>query len=44
MTLERVMQDGTKIRANAAADSFRERNGWSKRWGKPGNKWRRCKP
>ena len=25
ITLERVMQDGTKIRANAAADSFRRK-------------------
>jgi transposase len=27
ITLERVMQDGTKIRANAAADSFRRKEG-----------------
>jgi hypothetical protein len=26
ITLERVMQDGTKIRANAAADSFRRKD------------------
>ena len=43
ITLERVMQDGTKIPAYAAA-VLEERNGWSKRSGKPGNKWRRCEP
>jgi transposase len=41
ISLQRVMQDGTKIRANAAADSFGGRNEWNRRLGKPESKWRR---
>ena len=43
ITLERVMQDGTKIRANAASDSFRRKEKCNKRSSKPEDKWRRWK-
>jgi hypothetical protein len=43
ITLERVMQDGTKIRACAASDSFRRRSEWNRRSSKRRNKWRRLK-